>query len=52
MKERNKEVYLSSAWFTSHWSWDKLKAFYKSMIDGNKYFLAGLPTNSPLKRIY
>ncbi|WP_405101444.1 terminase large subunit domain-containing protein [Oceanobacillus sp. FSL H7-0719] len=49
MKERNKEVYLSSAWFTSHWSWDKLKAFYKSMIDGNKYFLAGLPYQLAIK---
>lgn len=49
MKERNKEVYLSSAWFTSHWSWDKLKAFYKSMTEGKKYFIAGLPYQLAIK---
>ena len=49
LKERNKEIYLSSAWFTSHWSWSKLKAFYKSMVDGKSYFIAGLPYQLAIK---
>ncbi|GLO66144.1 terminase large subunit domain-containing protein [Oceanobacillus kimchii] len=49
LQERNKEIYLSSAWFTSHWSWDKLKAFYKSMIKGREYFIAGLPYQLAIK---
>lgn len=49
LQERNKEIYLSSAWFTSHWSWNKLKAFYKSMVNGKRYFVAGLPYQLAIK---
>jgi hypothetical protein len=42
--ERNKEVYLSSAWMKSHWSWNKAKAYCKSLLDDTKkYFICGLP---------
>ena len=43
LAERNKEIYLTSCWYKSHWSYDKMIAFYKSMIKGKKYFLCGLP---------
>ncbi|NFF71706.1 terminase [Clostridium botulinum] len=43
LKERNKELYLSSCWYKSHWSWLKVKAFFKAMTQGKKYFLCGLP---------
>lgn len=42
--ERNKELYLSSAWFKSHWSYEKLKAYCANLINDNKkYFVCGLP---------
>ena len=44
LKERNKEVYLSSAYFKSHWSFDKVKDYAKNMVDDTKkYFVCGLP---------
>lgn len=43
LTERNKEIYLSSAYYKHHWSWERLKSYYKSMVDGKNYFVAGLP---------
>lgn len=44
LQERNKEVYLSSAFYKSHWSFEKVKAFCKGMLDETKrYFVCGLP---------
>lgn len=33
-KENNKEIYLSSAWLKSHWSWDKFGDITKMMLEG------------------
>lgn len=33
-KEPNKELYLSSAWLKSHWSWEKFNDIVNMMIDG------------------
>lgn len=41
--ERNKEIYLSSAWYKIHWSWKRFLAYFKAMTDGKKYFACGLP---------
>lgn len=41
--ERNKEIYLSSAWYKSHWSWTRFNAYFKAMLEGKKYFVCGLP---------
>lgn len=41
--ERNKEIYLSSAWYKFHWSWNRVLTFFKAMTDGKKYFVCGLP---------
>ena len=49
MKERNKEIYLSSAWLKHHWSWDKVNAYFESMTDGKSYFLCSLPYQLPIK---
>lgn len=49
LKERNKEIYLSSAWLKHHWSWDKVKAYFESMTDGKPYFLCSLPYQLPIK---
>lgn len=49
LQERNKEIYLSSAWYQFHWSWTKFKAFFNSMIKGKNYFLCGLPYQLAIK---
>ena len=42
--ERNKEVYMSSAWYKNHWSYDKAKAYtFNFLDDTKKYFICGLP---------
>lgn len=43
-KDRNKEMYLSSAWYQSHWSYKKAKAFFNKMVkDAEPYFVCALP---------
>lgn len=50
LAERNKELYLSSAWFKQHWSFEKLKAFASNMVDDTrKYFCCGLPYELAIK---
>ncbi len=49
LKERNKEIYLSSAWYTHHWSWQKALSFFEAMTDGKSYFLCSLPYQLPIK---
>lgn len=49
LQERNKELYLSSAWFKHHWSWEKVNAFFTSMLEGKSYFLCSLPYQLPIK---
>lgn len=49
LQERNKEVYLSSAWYQFHWSWSKFKSFYSSMTNMKNYFVCGLPYQLAIK---
>lgn len=43
-KEDNKEIYISSAWFKSHWIWDSFNTYLKEMAKGNpEYFVVDLP---------
>ena len=50
LKERNKEVYLSSAYFKSQWSFDKVKDYAKNMVDDTKkYFVCGLPSQLSIR---
>jgi len=51
LQERNKEFYLSSCWYQSHWSWEKVKAYFKKIADKNisPYFLCGLPYQLSIK---
>ncbi len=50
LAERNKELYLSSAWYKSHWSFEKAKAYAASMLDDTKkYFVCGLPYQLSIK---
>lgn len=42
--ERNKEIYMSSCWYKSHWSFDKAKSYTVNLLnDTKKYFICGLP---------
>lgn len=43
LKERNKEIYLSSAFYKHHWSYNKMKSYFKAMSKGKSYFVCGLP---------
>lgn len=48
--ERNKEIYMSSAWYKSHWSFEKAKAYVVNLLDENKkYFICGLPYQISIK---
>ena len=49
IQERNKELYLSSCWLKSHWSWERAKAYFESMVDGKKYFICSLPYQLAIK---
>lgn len=43
-KERNKTIYLSSAYFTDHWSYTKCTDTFKFMLDPSRRdFVCGLP---------
>lgn len=49
-KERNKELYLSSAYYKKHWSWEKTKTYCAALLDDKKkYFLCGLPYQLSIK---
>ncbi len=42
--ERNKEVYLSSAFYASHWSYDKAQDYFRQQLDpAKRYFICDLP---------
>lgn len=47
--EPNKEMYLSSAWFKSHWSYQRLMAYVTNFLDGKSYFVCGLPYQLSIK---
>lgn len=50
LQERNKEVYMSSAWLKSHWSWEKARSYTANFFDDTKkYFIAGLPYEVSIK---
>ncbi len=42
LQEENKQIYLSSAWRKSHWSYKKYKSTIKQMAAGRSYFCCNL----------
>lgn len=42
-QEENKTVYISSAWYKTHWAWDEFQEYFKNMLDGGNYFVADTP---------
>jgi len=47
--ERNKEFYMTSAWFKNHWSWLSLLSYAKNLISDKKYFLCAFPYQMAIK---
>lgn len=41
--EENKEIYMSSAWYKSHWAWDSFKEFKQRMLKGESFFVVDFP---------
>lgn len=41
--ERNKEIYASSCWYESHWSYEKAFSYLKNMIEGRRYGICAFP---------
>ena len=48
--ERNVQIYASSAWYGSHWSFERFKSYFANMLDDNKrYFCVDLPYQIAIK---
>lgn len=41
--EENSEVYISSAWYGDHWSYDHFTSYINKMLKGEDYFTCNLP---------
>lgn len=49
-KERNRQVYLSSAYFQEHWSYTKVKSFVKNMVNpDHSWFICSFPYQLAIK---
>ena len=50
LRERNKELYFSSAYFKKHWLWNKVNTYCENLLDDTKkYFICALPYQLPIK---
>lgn len=50
LMERNKEIYMSSCWYQSHWTFEKAKSYFANMLDdAKKYFICSLPYQISIK---
>lgn len=49
LKERSHELYASSCWYESHWSFDKAMSYLKNMIEGRKYAICAFPYQLAIK---
>lgn len=48
--ERNIEMYASSCWYSSHWSYELAESYVRNMTDSKKrYFICGLPYQLAVK---
>ena len=48
-REENKELYLSSAWYSDHWSYVKWKNAVKKMLQGEDFFACNIPFTCSLE---
>ena len=50
LQERNSEIYMSSAFYQSHWSFEKTKTYFANMLDDKRrYFCCSLPYQLAIK---
>ena len=50
LQERNKEFYMSSAYYASSWMYQKAKSYFVNMLDDTKrYFICSLPYQISIK---
>lgn len=47
--ERNKEIFLTSAYYKFNWSFERFKVFKKAMLNVKKYFVCGFPYQVAIK---
>lgn len=43
LKEENKQIFISSAWFKNHWCYEKFVDYKNAMLKGKDYFACALP---------
>ncbi len=48
-KEENKQIYMSSAWWADHWSYNLYKDYVEKMLIGESSFVCNLPYDIALK---
>jgi len=48
-QERNKQIFLSSAWYKAHESWDRVVTYNDNMTDGQNYFGCSIPYQVSIK---
>lgn len=48
-KEPNQEIYMSSAYYKSHWSYKKSLSYLKSFLKAQSYFICALPYQLAIK---
>lgn len=48
-KEENKQIYMSSAWYADHWSYNLYKDYVEKMLTGDSSFTCNLPYDIALK---
>lgn len=49
LQEEPKEIYISSAWYKSHWMWDYMRLVVHDMLDKSKSVLIGMDYSIALK---
>ncbi|MEJ4069675.1 hypothetical protein [Clostridioides difficile] len=49
MQEENKEIYLSSGWYSQHWSYKKFMETVKGMLSGEDMFACSIPFTCSLE---
>lgn len=49
LREPNKEIYLSSAYYKHHWAWTHFTDYYNRMVAGGSHFVCSLPYQLSVK---
>lgn len=50
LEERNKAMFMSSAWYKNHWSYEQAKSYFANMLDDTrKFFVCSLPYQISIK---